>query len=56
MNKKVATKVIKTINLELTEEEALDLRTLVNNHIDDYFLPPTVFSLVENLKSILEDL
>ena len=56
MKAETSTKVIKTVNLELTEEEALALRTLLNNHIDSYWLPDKVHTLVNELTEALKEL
>ena len=56
MKAETSTKVIKTINFELTEEEALSLRTLLNNHIDSYWLPDGVYKLVNELTEALKEL
>ena len=50
----VKEKVIKVYTLELTEEEALDLRSILHNHVEDYYLMPVGFQfLVDKLKRML---
>jgi hypothetical protein len=51
-----STKIIKTVNIELTEDEALALRTLLNNHIDAYWLPDKVNTLVNELNEAVKEL
>lgn len=46
----------KVVNLQLTEEEALDLRTVLNNHIEEYQLYKQQELLVNKLKEILNEI
>lgn len=50
----VKEKVIKVYSLNLTEEEALDLRSIMHLNIDDWSLNSEQKSFVTRLKSALE--
>lgn len=46
----------KVITLQLTEEEALDLRSLLHNNIEEFTLYRPQELLVHKLKELLNDL
>lgn len=46
----------KVINLQLTEEEALDLRTILHNHVEEYSLYRPQELLVNKLKELLSEM
>lgn len=46
----------KVVNLQLTEEEALDLRTILHNHIEEYSLHRQQEILIHKLKGALDEL